>query len=150
VTTPTKAPNNRILKDTKRAAQNRQAQRAFRERKDKHVRDLENKARIYDDLVARGVISGNEFVMDPLVVGTAREIALSDREKDLITRESEAQTALHNARETQNLLISLREEVQSLKAELADRDSALVALRRALEEVGARRDEVPKRRRGVE
>ncbi|KAG0142980.1 hypothetical protein CROQUDRAFT_96902 [Cronartium quercuum f. sp. fusiforme G11] len=41
----------RPLKNTKRAAQNRAAQRAFRERKDKYVRDLENKSNKLDDYI---------------------------------------------------------------------------------------------------
>ncbi|KAL8280636.1 hypothetical protein RQP46_006959 [Phenoliferia psychrophenolica] len=41
------------LKDTKRAAQNRAAQRAFRERKEQHVKDLEQKASLVDTTLAR-------------------------------------------------------------------------------------------------
>ncbi|PWN22392.1 hypothetical protein BCV69DRAFT_142685 [Microstroma glucosiphilum] len=38
------SPSNRPLSSTKRAAQNRAAQRAFRERRDKHVKELETTA----------------------------------------------------------------------------------------------------------
>lgn len=38
--------SQRSLKQTKRAAQNRAAQRAFRERKDKFVKDLQNRAEV--------------------------------------------------------------------------------------------------------
>ncbi|EGW33492.1 uncharacterized protein SPAPADRAFT_60844 [Spathaspora passalidarum NRRL Y-27907] len=47
---PTPAKNNRIVSTTKRAAQNRNAQRAFRERKDLYIKDLEAKAAEVDQL----------------------------------------------------------------------------------------------------
>ena len=40
------------LRNTKRAAQNRNAQRAFRQRREKYVKDLECKARDYNRLLA--------------------------------------------------------------------------------------------------
>lgn len=42
---------SRPLKNTKRAAQNRAAQRAFRERKEQYVRDLERKSLLLDETI---------------------------------------------------------------------------------------------------
>jgi hypothetical protein len=42
------APNGRVLSSTKRAAQNRAAQRAFRERKDRYIKSLEQKAQDHE------------------------------------------------------------------------------------------------------
>lgn len=39
------------LRNTKRAAQNRSAQKAFRQRREKYIKALEEKARLYDDLL---------------------------------------------------------------------------------------------------
>lgn len=44
--------NPRVLRTTKRAAQNRAAQRAFRERRDRHIKDLETRASQFDALQA--------------------------------------------------------------------------------------------------
>ena len=46
--TPTTTPGGRVLAQSKRAAQNRAAQRAFRQRKDRYIKSLEQKANEYD------------------------------------------------------------------------------------------------------
>lgn len=46
------SPNSRVLSSTKRAAQNRAAQRAFRERRDKHVKELEARSQQFETLQA--------------------------------------------------------------------------------------------------
>lgn len=51
-TTVQKGGNSRTLSNTKRAAQNRAAQRAFRERRDRKVKELETRAAQYDALEA--------------------------------------------------------------------------------------------------
>jgi hypothetical protein len=45
---PGTAPGGRVLAQSKRAAQNRAAQRAFRQRKDRYIKSLEQKANEYD------------------------------------------------------------------------------------------------------
>lgn len=44
--------NSRVLSTTKRAAQNRASQRAFRERRDRHIKELETKAAQFDTVNA--------------------------------------------------------------------------------------------------
>lgn len=58
-TAPSSADQSAIVGNQKRKRQNRAAQRAFRERKEKHVRDLEVKAAVQDEqlLVFRGIVS---------------------------------------------------------------------------------------------
>lgn len=51
----------RRLRDSKRAVQNRNAQKAFRQRKEKYVRLLENKARKYDELLQENVMLRREI-----------------------------------------------------------------------------------------
>ena len=46
--TPQTTPGGRVLASSKRAAQNRAAQRAFRQRKDRYIKSLEQKANEYD------------------------------------------------------------------------------------------------------
>jgi hypothetical protein len=48
VTTPQTGPGGRVLATSKRAAQNRAAQRAFRQRKDRYIKSLEQKANEFD------------------------------------------------------------------------------------------------------
>ncbi|KAK9900229.1 hypothetical protein P389DRAFT_177059 [Cystobasidium minutum MCA 4210] len=48
-----KGANGRTLKQTKRAAQNRAAQQAFRKRKEERIRELEEKEKVLNSLVAR-------------------------------------------------------------------------------------------------
>lgn len=48
-----KGANGRTLKQTKRAAQNRAAQQAFRKRKEERIKELEEKEKILNNLVAR-------------------------------------------------------------------------------------------------
>lgn len=50
----------RRLRDSKRAVQNRNAQKAFRQRKEKYVRLLENKALKYDELMQENVMLHRE------------------------------------------------------------------------------------------
>ena len=45
---PSTAPGGRVLAQSKRAAQNRAAQRAFRQRKDRYIKSLEQKANEYE------------------------------------------------------------------------------------------------------
>ena len=76
--TPSSAPSGGkgTVKDTKRAAQNRQAQRAFRERKEKHIKGLEERAQLYDQLMSQ------ESSM------SARWLELAEREKMVLERET--------------------------------------------------------------
>lgn len=46
---PTQGPGPRAVIPSKRAAQNRAAQRAFRQRKERYVKDLEKKAKLMDE-----------------------------------------------------------------------------------------------------
>lgn len=64
-----KGANGRTLKQTKRAAQNRAAQQAFRKRKEERIRELEEKEKVLNSLVARE----NEIVR--------REKILAERER---------------------------------------------------------------------
>lgn len=64
-----KGANGRTLKQTKRAAQNRAAQQAFRKRKEERIRELEEKEKVLSSLVARE----NEIVR--------REKMLAERER---------------------------------------------------------------------
>lgn len=43
--------SGKLLRDTKRAAQNRYAQKAFRLRREKYIKDLEEKAKRYDEII---------------------------------------------------------------------------------------------------
>ena len=54
-TAPPTAPGGRVLAQSKRAAQNRAAQRAFRQRKDRYIKTLEQKATDYD--LSHGIIT---------------------------------------------------------------------------------------------
>ncbi|WAQ92944.1 hypothetical protein PtA15_17A426 [Puccinia triticina] len=65
---------SRALKNTKRAAQNRAAQRAFRERKDRYVRELEARSVQLEEYLAR--------------IGL-----LEERERDIAAREAELKNA---------------------------------------------------------
>lgn len=44
--------SGKTLRNTRRAAQNRTAQKAFRQRKEKYIKNLEQKSKIFDDLLA--------------------------------------------------------------------------------------------------
>lgn len=44
--------SGKALRNTRRAAQNRTAQKAFRQRKEKYIKNLEQKSKIFDDLLA--------------------------------------------------------------------------------------------------
>lgn len=44
--------SGKTLRNTRRAAQNRTAQKAFRQRKEKYIKTLEQKSKIFDDLLA--------------------------------------------------------------------------------------------------
>lgn len=69
--TDEKGANGRTLKQTKRAAQNRAAQQAFRKRKEERIRELEEKEKVLQSLVARE----NEIMR--------RERILAERERSL-------------------------------------------------------------------
>ncbi|CCK68760.1 Cin5p KNAG_0B03190 [Huiozyma naganishii CBS 8797] len=43
--------SGKLVRDTKRAAQNRSAQKAFRLRREKYIKNLEQKSKIFDDIV---------------------------------------------------------------------------------------------------
>ncbi|KAJ7072388.1 hypothetical protein C8F01DRAFT_1103831 [Mycena amicta] len=45
---PQSSPGGRVLSTSKRAEQNRKAQRAFRERRDQHVKQLESRSALLD------------------------------------------------------------------------------------------------------
>lgn len=63
--------SSRPLKNTKRAAQNRAAQRAFRERKDRYVRELEARSAQFEDYIVQyGLLDERERLIE------AREAAL--------------------------------------------------------------------------
>ncbi|GMM53461.1 Cin5 protein [Maudiozyma humilis] len=47
--------SGKVLRDTKRAAQNRSAQKAFRVRREKYIKNLELKAKHFDEIVAENV-----------------------------------------------------------------------------------------------
>ncbi|THU95360.1 hypothetical protein K435DRAFT_576340, partial [Dendrothele bispora CBS 962.96] len=49
---PGTAPGGRVLSNSKRAEQNRKAQRAFRERRDQHVKALESRSQLLDAALA--------------------------------------------------------------------------------------------------
>ncbi|KAI8458962.1 hypothetical protein BY996DRAFT_6410517 [Phakopsora pachyrhizi] len=56
--------SSRPLKNTKRAAQNRAAQRAFRERKDRYVRELEARSVQFDEYIMRhGLLEERERIL---------------------------------------------------------------------------------------
>ncbi|KAF8210165.1 hypothetical protein K438DRAFT_1809107 [Mycena galopus ATCC 62051] len=49
---PANSPSGRALSSSKRAEQNRKAQRAFRERRDQHVKSLESRSQLLDAALA--------------------------------------------------------------------------------------------------
>ncbi|CAI1838577.1 hypothetical protein SEUBUCD646_0B03720 [Saccharomyces eubayanus] len=49
---PPAGSSGKTLRNTRRAAQNRTAQKAFRQRKEKYIKTLEQKSKIFDDLLA--------------------------------------------------------------------------------------------------
>ncbi|KAH9808538.1 hypothetical protein DFH28DRAFT_1135606 [Melampsora americana] len=124
-----RALSARPLKNTKRAAQNRAAQRAFRERKDRYVRDLETRSAQFDAYVLR------HKQLDE------RERKLAEREANLQTRsnsedpirrqtmpdraqydpkDEERQRVLH----LQNELDLARREIHSLRSRMSTASNA--------------------------
>ncbi|EGG01444.1 uncharacterized protein MELLADRAFT_67117 [Melampsora larici-populina 98AG31] len=124
-----RALNARPLKNTKmrlieRAAQNRAAQRAFRERKDRYVRDLETRSAQFDAYVSRhNQLEERERNL------AAREAKLQSRSpsKDPIRRQTMPDQTPHDPKDDerermlhlQNELDVARREIHSLRSRLS-------------------------------
>lgn len=160
-TIPAKRP--RALKQTRRAEQNRAAQRAFRERKETHLKELEDRSKNFEALQAdyiAGEARRNEVELraralaDRAVQMDARERMLDAREAALRSgttgeaHQSSTSSSTHHPTTTstpsnttggpsdaEGELSKVKEEMQAMRREMKDREAVVLALRRALEEM---------------
>ncbi|KAA1116116.1 hypothetical protein PGT21_001444 [Puccinia graminis f. sp. tritici] len=114
---------SRPLKNTKRAAQNRAAQRAFRERKDRYVRELEARSvQLEEYMVRYGLLEERErniAAREAELINTASQSAKVDDNENMnrkpTTRDEEK---LNHINRLEHQLESSREEIARLRAEL--------------------------------
>lgn len=154
-----KGANGRTLKQTKRAAQNRAAQQAFRKRKEERIKELEDKEKVLNALVARE----NEIIRKEKVLAE-REQALARNGASIHGHEGRPEATVsastpatndwdrafanapvasplqHIAErlEASNRTVeALRTENEQLKDRLTDKTNLIESLRRSLEDLGA-------------
>lgn len=147
----------------RRAEQNRAAQRAFRERKETHLKELEDRSKNFEALQAdyiAGEARRNEVELraralaDRAVQMDARERMLDAREAALRSgttgeaHQSSTSSSTHHSTTTstpsnttggpsdaEGELSKVKEEMQAMRREMKDREAVVLALRRALEEM---------------
>lgn len=76
-----KGANGRTLKQTKRAAQNRAAQQAFRKRKEERIKELEEKEKILNNLVARE----NELIKKERILAEKENAFMRNKQHGIAT-----------------------------------------------------------------
>lgn len=161
-----KGANGRTLKQTKRAAQNRAAQQAFRKRKEERIRELEEKEKVLHALVARE----NEIIRkEKILAERERAVAAAQNGPSSLHPEDRRGDSSHQQhppssssatndwdRAFANAPVAsplqhiaerleasnranevLRAEIEQLKDRLSDKANLIDSLRRSLEDLGA-------------
>lgn len=161
-----KGANGRTLKQTKRAAQNRAAQQAFRKRKEERIRELEEKERVLNALVAReneivrrekllaerersshanqnnGLSTSPSLPQGPATSSTSASASTSatndwDRAFASAPVASPIQHIAERLEASNRANDILRKELEHLKDQLEDKGALVDSLRRSLEDLGA-------------